>query len=161
MGRNAIAIRPVPGQQARTPTHPEDGGLNCFSRSASRDSTDPFANERFCASIHHLATSGLASKTRTASIYKTKKFSYHAPLTIGYDFSLRSWRQRPVELNIRQSLRTFGSSPWTAVLLRRLPLAGDPPSALDGHQRAFVSGSFPAAGVKIERGPTRAQLQGR
>jgi len=25
---------------------------------------------------------------RTASIYKAKKFSEHAPLTIGYDFSL-------------------------------------------------------------------------
>ena len=37
---------------------------------------------------YHLATSGLASLARTASIYKDEKFSDHAPLTIGYDFTL-------------------------------------------------------------------------
>jgi exodeoxyribonuclease-3 len=42
----------------------------------------------FCASIHHLATSSLASKVRTASVYKAEKFSDHPPLTTGYDFNL-------------------------------------------------------------------------
>ena len=37
---------------------------------------------------YHLATNGLASMARTASIYKSEKFSDHAPLTIGYDFKL-------------------------------------------------------------------------
>ncbi len=37
---------------------------------------------------YHLATSGLASHARTASIYKAEKFSDHAPLTIEYDFTL-------------------------------------------------------------------------
>jgi len=37
---------------------------------------------------YHLATDGLASTARTASIYKAEKFSDHAPLTIGYDFKL-------------------------------------------------------------------------
>jgi len=37
---------------------------------------------------YHLATAGLASTARTASIYKAEKFSDHAPLTIGYDFKL-------------------------------------------------------------------------
>jgi len=36
---------------------------------------------------YHLATDGLASLARTASIYKAEKFSDHAPLTIGYDFN--------------------------------------------------------------------------
>jgi len=42
----------------------------------------------FCASIYHLATYGLASQARTASIYKAEKVSDHAPLTIDYDFTL-------------------------------------------------------------------------
>ena len=37
---------------------------------------------------YHLATNGLASMARTASIYKNEKFSDHAPLTIRYDFKL-------------------------------------------------------------------------
>ena len=42
----------------------------------------------FCASIYHPATYDLASKARTASIYKAEKFSDRAPLTIDYDFTL-------------------------------------------------------------------------
>jgi len=42
----------------------------------------------FCAIIYQLATDGLAATARTASIYKAKKFSDHAPLTIGYDLNL-------------------------------------------------------------------------
>jgi exodeoxyribonuclease-3 len=37
---------------------------------------------------YHLATPGLAAKARVASIYKDRKFSDHAPLTIDYDFKL-------------------------------------------------------------------------
>ncbi len=37
---------------------------------------------------YHLATPALAAKARAASIYKDRKFSDHAPLTIDYDFKL-------------------------------------------------------------------------
>lgn len=37
---------------------------------------------------YHLATPGIASLARHASIYKDEKFSDHAPLTIGYDVTL-------------------------------------------------------------------------
>ena len=37
---------------------------------------------------YHLATPALAAKARVASIYKDRKFSDHAPLTIDYDFKL-------------------------------------------------------------------------
>ncbi len=37
---------------------------------------------------YHLATPGLADKARTVSIYKERKFSDHAPVTIDYDFTL-------------------------------------------------------------------------
>jgi exodeoxyribonuclease-3 len=36
---------------------------------------------------YHLATPGLASAARQASVYKDQKFSDHAPLTVEYDFS--------------------------------------------------------------------------
>ncbi len=42
----------------------------------------------FCASIYHLATPGLATRARPASIYKDEKLSDHAPLTIEYDIKL-------------------------------------------------------------------------
>ncbi|WP_137918245.1 exodeoxyribonuclease III [Hydrogenophaga sp. 2FB] len=37
---------------------------------------------------YHLATPALAALARSESIYKTEKFSDHAPITIGYDFTL-------------------------------------------------------------------------
>jgi exodeoxyribonuclease III len=37
---------------------------------------------------YHLATPAVAEKARTEHIYKGKKFSDHAPITIGYDLSL-------------------------------------------------------------------------
>lgn len=37
---------------------------------------------------YHLATPALAACARTAEIYKTEKFSDHAPLTLTYDFRL-------------------------------------------------------------------------
>jgi exodeoxyribonuclease III len=37
---------------------------------------------------YHLATPALAAKARVASIFKDRKFSDHAPLTIDYDFKL-------------------------------------------------------------------------
>ncbi len=37
---------------------------------------------------YHLATPALAALARSESIYKTEKFSDHAPLTIDYDFEL-------------------------------------------------------------------------
>jgi exodeoxyribonuclease-3 len=37
---------------------------------------------------YHLATPAVAEKARTEHIYKGEKFSDHAPITIGYDFSI-------------------------------------------------------------------------
>jgi exodeoxyribonuclease-3 len=37
---------------------------------------------------YHLATPALAAHARTEAIYKTEKFSDHAPITIEYDFSI-------------------------------------------------------------------------
>ena len=38
--------------------------------------------------MYHLATPALAHLARTDHIYKDEKFSDHAPITVGYDFSL-------------------------------------------------------------------------
>jgi exodeoxyribonuclease III len=38
---------------------------------------------------YQIATPGLAARARTASIYKSRRFSDHAPLIIDYDFALR------------------------------------------------------------------------
>jgi exodeoxyribonuclease-3 len=37
---------------------------------------------------YQIATPGIAAKARSASIYKAKRFSDHAPLTIDYDYAL-------------------------------------------------------------------------
>ncbi len=37
---------------------------------------------------YQLATPGIAAKARSAAIFKTQRFSDHAPLTIDYDFAL-------------------------------------------------------------------------
>ncbi|WP_420482165.1 hypothetical protein [Acidovorax temperans] len=42
----------------------------------------------FCTSIYHLATAGMAALAREVSIYKTVRFSDHAPITVDYDFDL-------------------------------------------------------------------------
>jgi len=41
-----------------------------------------------CRTIYHLATPALAALARTEAIYKDEKFSDHAPITMGYDFTL-------------------------------------------------------------------------
>jgi len=37
---------------------------------------------------YQLATPALAAAARTVSVYKTQRFSDHAPLTVDYDFAL-------------------------------------------------------------------------
>ena len=37
---------------------------------------------------YHIATPGIAAKAQKASIYKDRRFSDHAPLTIDYDYAL-------------------------------------------------------------------------
>jgi len=37
---------------------------------------------------YHITTQGIAGKAKRASIYKNKRFSDHAPLTIDYDRQL-------------------------------------------------------------------------
>ena len=36
--------------------------------------------------VYHIATPGIAAKAKKAAIYKARRFSDHAPLTIDYDF---------------------------------------------------------------------------
>jgi exodeoxyribonuclease-3 len=38
--------------------------------------------------MYHLATPALAALARSEQIYKGEKFSDHAPITLGYAFSL-------------------------------------------------------------------------
>jgi exodeoxyribonuclease-3 len=38
---------------------------------------------------YHIATPGIAAKARTVSIYKTRRFSDHAPVIVDYDYKLR------------------------------------------------------------------------
>lgn len=40
---------------------------------------------RFCAIDYQIATPGIAASARTAAVYKERRFSDHAPLTIDYD----------------------------------------------------------------------------
>ncbi|MBQ0934067.1 hypothetical protein KAK11_01920 [Ideonella paludis] len=42
----------------------------------------------FWDSLYHVATPSLATTAHAAAIYKTQKFSDHAPLSVDYDFSL-------------------------------------------------------------------------
>lgn len=42
----------------------------------------------FCRTDYHLATPAMAALARTETIYKDVKFSDHAPITIGYDFTM-------------------------------------------------------------------------
>ena len=76
-----------------------DGGLVDVYRQLHPDTTDEaytwWSNrgQAYAKNVgwrldYHLATQGLASGAQSAAIYKTEKFSDHAPITIGYDFSL-------------------------------------------------------------------------
>ncbi len=76
-----------------------DGGLVDVYRRLQPDTTDAcytwwsnrgqaYANNVGWRIDYHLATPALAELARTESIYKSKKFSDHAPLTIDYDLSL-------------------------------------------------------------------------
>jgi exodeoxyribonuclease III len=38
-----------------------------------------------CRADHHLATPAIAAAAREVAIYKTEKFSDHAPITVGYE----------------------------------------------------------------------------
>jgi len=40
--------------------------------------------------MYHLATPATAALARSESIYKDERFSDHAPITIGYDLSLKA-----------------------------------------------------------------------
>ena len=42
----------------------------------------------FCCSDYHLATPAMAAHARREVIYKAKKFSDHAPITVEYEFGL-------------------------------------------------------------------------
>jgi exodeoxyribonuclease-3 len=76
-----------------------DGGLVDVYRRLQPDTTDAcytwWSNrgQAYAKNVgwridYHLATPALAELARTESIYKSKKFSDHAPLTIDYDLSL-------------------------------------------------------------------------
>ena len=42
----------------------------------------------FRATCYHLATPGFAQLARRETIYKTERFSDHAPVTVEYEFAL-------------------------------------------------------------------------
>ena len=76
-----------------------DGGLVDVYRRLEPDTTDAcytwwsnrgqaYANNVGWRLDYHLATPALAAKAKAATIYKTQKFSDHAPLAIDYDFKL-------------------------------------------------------------------------
>ncbi len=76
-----------------------EGGLVDVYRRLHPDTTDScytwwsnrgqaYANNVGWRLDYHLATPALAAKARTASIYKDRKFSDHAPLAVDYDFKL-------------------------------------------------------------------------
>ncbi|NML48613.1 hypothetical protein HHL11_33065 [Ramlibacter sp. G-1-2-2] len=44
----------------------------------------------FRATCYRLATPGLAELARTEAIYKTERFSDHAPITVEYDLALQT-----------------------------------------------------------------------
>ena len=52
---------------------------------------------------YQIATPGIASKARAASIYKTRRFSDHAPLIIDYDYAHSA---RAVVRDVPQSVRS-------------------------------------------------------
>ena len=75
------------------------GGLVDVYRHLKPDTTDEcytwwsnrgqaYANNVGWRLDYHLATPALAHLARTDHIYKDEKFSDHAPITVGYDFSL-------------------------------------------------------------------------
>lgn len=76
-----------------------EGGLVDVYRQLQPDTTDAcytwwsnrgqaYANNVGWRLDYQLATPALAAHARTEAIYKTEKFSDHAPITIEYDFSL-------------------------------------------------------------------------
>jgi exodeoxyribonuclease-3 len=76
-----------------------DGGLVDVYRQLQPDTTDAcytwwsnrgqaYGNNVGWRLDYHLATPALAAHARTEAIYKTEKFSDHAPITIEYDFSI-------------------------------------------------------------------------
>ena len=76
-----------------------DGGIVDVYRQLQPDATDTaytwwsnrgqaYANNVGWRLDYHLATPALAAGAREWAIYKDQKFSDHAPLTIGYDWSL-------------------------------------------------------------------------
>ena len=77
----------------------DQGGLVDVYRHLQPDTTDTcytwwsnrgqaYANNVGWRLDYHLATPALAALAKTQAIYKTEKFSDHAPLTIDYDFKL-------------------------------------------------------------------------
>lgn len=77
----------------------DEGGLVDVYRRLQPDTTDTcytwwsnrgqaYANNVGWRLDYHLATPALAGLARAEAIYKAEKFSDHAPVTIGYDFTL-------------------------------------------------------------------------
>ena len=65
--------------------HPDTTG-ECYTWWSNRGQA--WANNVGWRLDYHLATPALAPHARLANVYKDQRFSDHAPLTIGYDFTL-------------------------------------------------------------------------
>ncbi|QHE83729.1 exodeoxyribonuclease III [Hydrogenophaga sp. BPS33] len=89
----------LPEERAWMTTLLDAGGMVDVYRRLQPDTTDAcytwwsnrgqaYANNVGWRLDYHLATPALAALARTESIYKTEKFSDHAPISIDYDFQL-------------------------------------------------------------------------
>ena len=79
--------------------HEEQGGLQDVYRLLQPDTTDAcytwwsnrgqaYTNNVGWRLDYHLATPAIAALAKAEEIYKTERFSDHAPITISYDFKL-------------------------------------------------------------------------
>lgn len=89
----------LPEERAWMTTLLDEAGLVDVYRRLHPDTTDgcytwwsnrgqAYANNVGWRLDYHLATPALAAKARSAAIFKDRKFSDHAPLTVDYDFKL-------------------------------------------------------------------------
>jgi len=53
-----------------------------------RKAPEPARAQAFRRTCYHLATQGVAQLARRESIYKNRRFSDHAPITVGYELAL-------------------------------------------------------------------------
>ena len=79
-----LTTKPAAGR--RVPPLQPDDHRHCYTWWSNRGQA--YANNVGWRLDYHLATAGMAALARTEPIYKTEKFSDHAPITVDYEFNL-------------------------------------------------------------------------